>query len=406
MHHEKYKWFYLVIALELAIIVCLIVWAIMSKTGQDTQRPEVQKQVNLQTPKIEFTQFAAGLASPTNIIASSDISDARLFVTEQTGKIQTIDQQGKLGSQPFLDITSKVQNTGEMGLLGLAFHPSFLQNGYFYVNYVDKEQNTVIARYSTNKQTKLGDPTTEKVILKLKQPYANHNGGGLQFGPDGYLYIGMGDGGSAGDPQNRAQDKTSLFGKMLRLDVDKGDPYSVPGSNPFISDLTVKPEIWAAGLRNPWRFSFDKATGDLYIADVGQGEIEEINYQAAANKAGQNYGWRCFEGSKPYNTAGCDDASQYTKPIVEYTHADKRCSVTGGYVYRGTTEKALNSKYFYGDYCGGQVYYAAKQNGTWVVTLAATTAYAISTFGQDQSGNLYLADYSTGTIYRLQDTAN
>lgn len=368
-------------------------------------QPEVTEQPAPNAPQLGLTSFATGLKAPVVIASNGLQDDYRLFVVEQAGTIRIVSGTGEVQTTPFLDLTSKVLVGTEMGLLGLAFDPSYSQNGYFYVNYIDKQQNTIIARYGLNPATGLADPQSEKVLLKVKQPYQNHNGGDLAFGPDGYLYIPLGDGGSGGDPENRGQDKRTLLGKLLRIDVSKGDPYSVPTDNPFVNEAGTKPEIWALGLRNPWRISFDSQTGDLYIADVGQNKYEEINVLPASNKGGQNYGWRCYEASHTYNTSGCKDASTYTLPIVEYAHDQGRCSVTGGAVYRGE-ETQLRGKYFYGDYCGGQIYFLEQKNGEWVAGLGLQTNYKISTFGQDNANNLYLADVESGTIYLLADMAN
>lgn len=359
----------------------------------------------LNIPTVSPRLVATGLASPTVITSDGNPSDDRLFVAEQAGLIRVILPEGHIDATPFLDISSKVQNSGEMGLLGLAFHPHYQQNGFLYVNYIDKAQNTVIARYHASPGRAV-DPSSEKILFTLKQPYVNHNGGALVFGPDGYLYAALGDGGNSGDPENRAQDKTSYFGKLLRLDIDKGEPYAIPKTNPFVGQAGVKPEIWAYGLRNPWRIGFDSKTGDLYIADVGQGKIEEVDVQKATSKGGENYGWRCYEGSEPYRTGGCGEPSTYTFPIIEYDHTENRCSVTGGYVYRGTKNPGLVGKYFYGDLCGGQLYYASQQDGKWKVTAAAKTPYMISTFGEDSHHELYLADYKTGSIYQLLDVSH
>jgi glucose/arabinose dehydrogenase len=252
----------------------------------------------------------------------------------------------------------------------------------------------------------VADPASEKILFTLKQPYVNHNGGDLVFGPDGYLYATLGDGGSGGDPGNRAQNKSSYFGKILRIDVNSGDPYSVPADNPFVHDAGAKPEVWAYGLRNPWRISFDRLTGDLYIADVGQDSVEEVDVQRAGSVGGENYGWRCYEGNQAYNTANCKPASAYVVPVLTYAHQDGRCSITGGFVYRGARYPALTGKYFYGDFCSGQLFYVSRENGVWTNRLAATTPYAISTFGQGNDGELYFADTKTGSIYHIQDTAN
>ncbi|HEY5805754.1 MAG TPA: PQQ-dependent sugar dehydrogenase [Candidatus Saccharimonadales bacterium] len=408
MSRLRIRWLWVVIGVEVLAIAGLLVWALAfrSPEKQPVQSPQTKQNEKSEdkAPKIELVKVATGLSEPTAIAATADTNDKRLFVAEQGGTIQTVKADGTLETTPFLDIKSKIKSGGEMGLLGLAFHPKVADNNYFFVNYTDKNQNTIVARYSIAKSTGRADPKSEKVLLKIKQPYTNHNGGSLAFGPDGYLYIGMGDGGSGGDPENRTQDKNDLLGKILRINVD-GDSYTTPSNNPFAQG-GGKPEIWALGLRNPWRFSFDIKTGDMYIADVGQGSYEEINIQKTTSKGGMNFGWRCYEGTHKFNTEGCQQASDYTQPAIEYDHSENRCSVTGGYVYRGAKFPALTGKYFYSDYCGGQVYYASESSGTWTTTTAATTSYKPSTFGQDSSGELYLADYATGTIYHITATAN
>jgi len=402
---KKYAKLLLIIAsLEVVGVISLLVWATsrtaLAPTTNATAQTE-QKPVAPAQTAISLASVASGFKAPVDIAATHDITDKRLFVVEQAGVIRIIDADRKVDPTPFLDIQNKVMSGGEMGLLGLVFHPKSVENGFFYVNYIDKQQNTIVARYTANKDTGMGDPASEKILLKIKQPYANHNGGDLAFGPDGYLYIGMGDGGSGGDPDDRAQNKTDLLGKILRIDVDKGKLYAVPETNPY-AQQGGKPEIWASGLRNPWRFSFDHLTGQLFIADVGQGNYEEINLQPSTSKGGENYGWRCMEGTHTFNTTGCQDTTSYTQPIIEYDHSEKRCSVTGGYVYRGHAYSSLLGSYFYGDYCSGQLYYAKQQGSSWKTTLASNTELAISTFGQDSGGGLYLADLKSGTIYQIQ----
>jgi glucose/arabinose dehydrogenase len=266
---------------------------------------------------------------------------------------------------------------------------------------------TVVSRFTYSQSANTIATSSEKVLLTLQHIYGNHKGGQIAFGPDGYLYIAIGDGGSANDPHNNGQNKQVWFGKLLRIDVDRGDPYQIPATNPFANDpdTKVKREIWAFGLRNPWRFGFDRQTGDLYIADVGQGVYEEIDFQAAASKGGENYGWRCREGLHDFNMTACKDASQYAPPVIEYSHEDGRCSVTGGAVYRGALEPALQGKYFYADYCSGEIFYT-QQSTTWTTTVAATTQHRISTFGEDTAGEIYYTDLPAGTLYRVTDTAN
>ncbi|HSX57959.1 MAG TPA: PQQ-dependent sugar dehydrogenase [Candidatus Saccharimonadales bacterium] len=359
----------------------------------------------LKTPQVGLTLLATGLTEPTDIVSTKIAGDKRLFITQKTGVIGVLGSDGKVSSISLLDISDLVQDKDEMGLLGLAFHPNFSQNGFFYVNYVDKARNTIIARFTLQKGSAQAEPSTEKQLLKIPQPYPNHKGGDLHFGKDGYLYIGLGDGGSSGDPENRAQNLNEYLGKILRVNVNSGDPYSIPSANPFVNKPNVKQEVWDYGLRNPWRFSFDKA-GNLWIADVGQGKIEEIDLEKANSKGGFNYGWRCYEGSYDYNNSGCAAKSSYTFPILEYDHSEQRCSITGGYVYEGGQFQALAGKYFYGDYCNGELFYTEQIKGSYQQTLALSTPYKISTFGQDSSGELYLADIATGSIYKIVDLAN
>ena len=364
--------------------------------------PPPKVEMPLNPPKVELVKFASGLTDPTAIV--SHPGDLRLFVLDRSGVIRVINPDGTVTASPFLDIRAKVLGSAEMGLLGMAFSPNYSKDKFFFINYVDKQQNTVIARYHAS-SADLADPASEQVVLTLKQPYTNHNGGALAFSPDGYLYAALGDGGSGGDPENRAQDVKSLFGKILRLDVSQL-PYKIPTDNPFTSNPEARGEIWTYGLRNPWRISFDRQTGDMYIADVGQGDIEEINFEPVGSNGGIDYGWRCFEGSKDFNLNDCGPRDKYIFPILEYDHAEGRCSVTGGYVYRGEKYPALDGRYFYGDFCGGQLYMAQKQADKWETALITKSTYKISTFGEDADGELYLADFATGDIYQIQDSAN
>jgi len=392
------------------VIGGLLVWGLVLRDPgkEPTGRTDTSQQTesSYKTPVVELAKVAEGFTQPTSLISTPSSTDGRLFVVEQGGMVRTIKADKSIDKTAFLDIRSKVQNKGEMGLLGMAFHPKVAENNFFYVNYVDKSRNTVIARY-TIASSGVADKNSEKVLLKIKQPYENHNGGQLAFGPDGYLYIGLGDGGDAGDPGNRAQNKEDLLGKILRINVDAGNPYDIPADNPFVGGpATDKHEIWAFGLRNPWRFSFDRQTGDLFIADVGQGNLEEINFESANSRGGENYGWRCWEGEQPFNTDGCNEGFEMIKPILQYDHSDGRCSVTGGYMYRGKTYPALDGRYFYGDYCNGQIYYAQSGEDGWQSALAIATTLKISTFGESGTGELFVADYEGGTIYQLTDTAN
>jgi glucose/arabinose dehydrogenase len=349
---------------------------------------------------LELIPVASGLTKPLYLTHAGDDS-GRLFVVEQAGRVMIL-QAGAINPAPFLDIISLVGSTGnEQGLLSLAFHPDFVNNGFFFVNYTDKQGDTVIARYQVSDNPDLADPASAKVLLTIDQPYANHNGGQLAFGPDGYLYIGMGDGGAANDPQNRAQNLAELLGKLLRIDVDAGDPYAIPETNPFAGNDQARPEIWSYGWRNPWRFSFDSATNDLYIADVGQNQYEEIHVELAGSPGGQNYGWRLMEGSSCFNPPECDpEALGLVLPVAEYDHS-LGCSVTGGYVYRGRQFPELTGVYFYGDYCSGIIWgLRAEADGSWAQAELLRSSESISSFGQDQAGELYLVDLR-GDLFQL-----
>jgi glucose/arabinose dehydrogenase len=275
-----------------------------------------------------------------------------------------------------------------MGLLGLAFHPDYETNGYFYVNYTGEGGHTRISRFHASGNS--ADKDSETVLLFIKQPFPNHNGGALAFGPDGYLYAGLGDGGKAGDPFKNGQNTSSLLGKILRLDVNKGEPYSIPADNPFGN------EVWAYGLRNPWRISFDHVTGDLWIGDVGQNQWEEVDYLPRSWGSGANFGWSVMEGSHAYDS---EPQSGMMLPVAEYSHVEGGCSVTGGYVYRGAMPE-WNGIYLYGDYCSGKVWGLIQVNDQWQSQLMFETGVTITTFGQDESGEIYLAS-DTGDIYLL-----
>lgn len=331
----------------------------------------------------------------------------RLFVVEQPGRIRIV-KGGSIEPTPFLDLRSQVIYGGERGLLGLAFHPDYRNNRFLYVNYTRAGDGaTVIARYQASSlDPDVADPNSAQTLLTIAQPYANHNGGQLLFGPrDGYLYIGMGDGGSGGDPLNHAQNRNTLLGAMLRLDVDGGSPYAIPADNPYVG-VTGRDEIWAIGVRNPWRFSFDRATGDLYIGDVGQNLWEEIDHQASGTPGGLNFGWRCKEGSYDYNFAGECPTQVLTDPIAEYSHTAGR-SVTGGFVYRGPSFPSLHGRYFYADFVEGKIWSLVKTGAnpdTWSVPeLELDTGLNISAFGEDAKGELLVVDWGGGTIRRLAD---
>jgi glucose/arabinose dehydrogenase len=334
-------------------------------------------------------------------MANAGGGSGRLFVLEKRGVIRVV-QNGALTGTPFLDISDRVgSDSSEQGLLGLAFHPGFASNGLFFVNYTDLNGDTVVSRFRLSADPNQADPASETLVLPLAQPASNHNGGHLVFGPDGYLYIGMGDGGAAGDRYGNAQNGQTLLGAMLRLDVDGGDPYAIPPDNPFVSDPNVRDEIWALGLRNPWRYSFDRLTGDLYIADVGQNAYEEVNIQRADSPGGENYGWPIMEGLRCFPEDRPCDQTGWTLPVIEYSHA-WGCSVTGGYVYRGVEFPVLNGVYLFGDYCSGIVWgLAHTADGNWQVSQLAQIDARISSFGEDESGALYLLDMGGGVLYRI-----
>ncbi len=358
---------------------------------------------------IRVEKMLSGLTLPLDI---NHCGDDRIFVVEKNGKIKII-QDKKLLTTEFLDITDRVNaRGGEQGLLGLAFDPNYANNGYFYVNYIDKSSsngNTTISRFSRNSlDSNRADKNSEKIILQFSQPYSNHNGGCMKFGRDSFLYIGTGDGGNAGDPQGNAQNNKSFLGKMLRIDVSDTSQYKIPASNPFFANSNYLPEIWATGLRNPWRFSFDRMTGDLWIGDVGQGTLEEVDFQSASSKGGENYGWRCYEGNRTYNTSGCGTANLYTAPVYEYLHSSTTgISITGGFVYRGKEFPTLQGLYIYGDYDSGNIWSLQKSGNTYTnKSLLNFNDKQISSFGEDSKGELYFTAIVEGAIYKITDTCS
>ncbi len=372
-------------------------------------------QLIAQSPVIALQEFSTGYSSPVDI---KSCGDSRLFILQQNGYIYLCDSAGVKNTTPFLDIHTKIIQSSERGLLGLAFHPDYVNNGYFYVYYTRSPDGYLrIARYSTDSlNANAADPNSELILKEIPHPtYANHNGGCLQFGPDGYLYAGTGDGGSGGDPDENAQNTKKYLGKLLRFDVDGGSPYAIPADNPFIADTAnYYPEIWAYGLRNPWRYSFDKLTGDLWIGDVGQNTWEEIDFMPLANGGGQNYGWDCYEGTHNYEPGNCATGTVITWPVHEYQHcagSNCDCSITGGYVYRGGQYANLFGKYIAVDYCSGKFRTTEQNaNGTFTTSLAGDEVisqdeFAFSSFGQDQQGELYVANVTNGKIYAITDTA-
>jgi len=352
-------------------------------------------------PVLAARLVVSGLRSPLDLQSVREDRE-RIYVVEQGGRIRVV-RNGQLQSASFLDVSDRISTGGERGLLGLAFHPRFAQNRRFFVNYTNRAGDTHVAEYQAA-SAEAADAGSERVLLRVAQPFSNHNGGGLAFGGDGYLYVGLGDGGSGGDPLGNGQRLDTLLGKMLRVDVDGLQPYAVPADNPFRSTPGAQPEIWAFGLRNPFRFSFDRATGELYVGDVGQGAIEEIDV-APARAGGQNYGWNVTEGSQCYSPpSGCSRAG-ITLPVFEYDHS-QGCSVTGGVVYRGCRMPDLAGTYFFGDFCRGSVrsFRLAGGQSTDVRQWSLSGVSSVSSFGLDADGEVYVVDYD-GEVYRLEPSS-
>ena len=367
-----------------------------SPSQEASRRPPQGVEFDPATVDLDLEPVAGGLDSPLGVTHAGDGS-GRLFIVEQTGAIRVL-RDGEILEEPFLDVGGLIVAGGEQGLLGLAFHPDFARNGRFFVDYTDVNGDTVVAEYTVSDDPDRANQDSARTLLQVDQPFANHNGGQLDFGPDGYLYVALGDGGSAGDPDGNGQNTDVLLGKLLRLDVDSGDPYGIPPDNPF-ADGGGEPEIWAYGLRNPWRFSFDSKTDDLWIADVGQGEFEEINRRPAA-AAGLNYGWDQMEGLECYAGGDCDPEGKIV-PISGYDH-DLGCSVTGGYVYRGKDLPELRGGYVFGDYCSGVIWAidATEREFTEPVELMSS-GLSISSFGLDEVGELYLTDLAQGELQQV-----
>jgi len=348
---------------------------------------------------VALDEVVSGFIQPTFL---TNVGDRRLFVAEQAGRILIVDGNSIL-PVPFLDIVDRVGSGSlEQGLLSIAFHPNYPDDERFFVNYTDRAGSTVVSSFLVSQE----DPnraieSSEQLILKITQPFGNHNGGQLQFGPDGYLYIGMGDGGSAGDPLNSGQDPSTLLGTILRLDVDGEDPYTIPTDNPFYGRDSARNEIWATGLRNPWRFSFDRRSGDLFIADVGQNQWEEINFQPFAITGGENYGWNVLEGTHCFLQGNCE-SSEYVPPVAEYDHIEGGCSVTGGYVYRGATYPRMKGNYFFGDYCSGRIWSLFRNSDKeWTMNEVLDSDLMISSFGEDLAGEVYVLDHASGSIFQV-----
>jgi glucose/arabinose dehydrogenase len=389
--------FLMVWVLPVAVVIGL---ALYMQGGDD--RPKNHD--TLQPTPYRLVEIANGFDRPIYVTHAGDGS-GRLFVVEQSGQIKIIDGDTVLAA-PFLDVSGLISQSAlsgsytEQGLLGLAFHPEYATNGVFFVDYTDRSGNTVLARYRVAADDpNRADPDSAEALLYVTQPFANHNGGHLAFGPDGYLYVTFGDGGSGGDPQGNGQNLGTLLGSILRLDVDTDEGYAIPEDNPFVGRSDARPEIWAWGLRNVWRFSFDHTTGDLFLADVGQNQWEEINFQTADSAGGANYGWNAYEGLHGYSGAAA--ASDIVEPILEYDHNNGRCSVTGGYVYRGAALPDLQGYYLYGDWCTGTIWAAQPDaEGNWQAVISLESGRQISSFGEDETGELYLVDHG-GAVLRF-----
>lgn len=362
--------------------------------------PETEQPILPQFPErvqAKWELITGGLNSPIGLANAGDGS-GRLFVIEQAGRIRVLENR-ELSDNVFLDIREKISCCGERGLLGLAFHPQYAVNGYFYVNYTDLNGDTVIARFEVSEDRAKADPASESQLLFIEQPFGNHNGGGMAFGPDGYLYLALGDGGSGGDPMGNAQNTNSLLGKLLRIDVNQPAGYSVPVDNPF-TDGGGAPEVWVFGLRNPWRFSFDRLTGDLYIGDVGQGSWEEIDYLPAGYPGAANFGWNYREGSQPYQTSSIPSDLVLIDPVSEYGR-DLGYSVIGGLVYRGEQLPELKGIYLFGDYGSGFIWGLNRDSeGFWQNRILFETGSSITSFGEDENGELYYVSQN-GELYQL-----
>ena len=383
-----------------AILLAVAAAALLHSAGRAGGGPGAEAAIGISLVPV----VPSGLDFPTAI---ANAGDSRLFVAEQTGKVMIYDPGAPgLLATPFLDLSGLISVSSEQGLLGIAFHPGYATNGYVYVDYTDVNGNIQVDRYTVSANPNVANPASRYPIISIPHPtFTNHNGGQLAFGPDGRLYVGVGDGGSGGDPSGNGQNLNTLLGKVLRLNVDSAtQPYGTE-QNPFVGQQGARPEIWAYGLRNPWRFSFDRATGDLFIADVGQSAREEVDFQPASSGGGQNYGWNVMEGSICFfPSSGCNTSGKVL-PIIEYAHGSGDCSITGGYRYRGAANPAIVGAYFYGDYCSGRIWSATPSGSAWTSALELDTTLNISTLGEDAAGELYVAHLGSasgqGALYRI-----
>jgi glucose/arabinose dehydrogenase len=411
-------------------LIIILICFILTAGNSAFKSLEVQAEGQVSWPQIGANLVVGGFELPVHITHAGDGSD-RLFVVEQRGRIRIV--LNNTIQTTFLDISDRVRSPlsgggTEEGLLSVAFPPGFgSTKSHFYVYYTRKNGDNRVSRFYLSSNPNLADADSEQVILKLPHPtYENHNGGQLAFGPDGYLYIATGDGGGGGDPKDNAQNPGVLQGKMLRIDVEltrkqtsseveyiylplipnnsafppPGQAYRIPGDNPFLGESGYRGEIWALGLRNPWRFSFDRLSGDLYIGDVGQGTWEEVDFQPAASTGGENYGWNIMEGEDCYNSSTCNN-SGLVLPVFSYGTHVEGCSVTGGYIYRGSNFSGLQGIYILGDYCSGRIWGLQKTGNVWTNQMLLDSSYSISSFGEDEAGEIYLADRDSGNIYHI-----
>ena len=367
--------------------------------GDDEDEPTDDPTDGLERPELALEEFAVGFETPLYVTHAGDGTD-RLFVVGKTGLIYIVEDDEVL-DEKFLDISDRIGQVtdgrlgNEQGLLGLAFHPEYETNGRFFVNYTDLAGDTQIVEYSVSDNANVADPASAKPLLSFAQPQDYHNGGHLSFASDGYLYINTGDGGTP----DAAQDTGSLLGKILRIDVDNGDPYAIPEDNPFVSEAGARGEVWVYGLRNPWRSSFDRETGDLYIADVGQDEREEVSFQAGNSTGGENYGWPITEGDICWRAETCD-TDGLSEPIIVYDH-DAGVSITGGYVYRGDALPGLVGDYFYADFAARKVWVASREGDGWTSDLLFEDTDVIASFGEDEAGELYAVGLGGGKIFKI-----
>ena len=429
-HHQRRAW-PLMACLAIAIGLTSLWFGVFSQSAAGMEEKSAPiSQPAAAWPSISLQEIASGLDAPVHLTNAADDS-GRIFVVEQPGRIQII-KGGQVQNTPFLDIAGRVLSGGERGLLSVAFPPQYAQKGYFYVYYTNLDGNNQVSRFHLTSNPDIADSGSEERILLLLHPtYANHNGGQLVFGPDGYLYIGTGDGGGGGDPFDNAQNPDSLLGKLLRIDVEPVSPttttftvtatvylpliyqyqepsglaYRIPPDNPFVGIQGYREEIWALGLRNPWRFSFDRQTNDLFIGDVGQNRVEEVDFQPAASSGGENYGWNILEGTLCYDpSTNCVPPDNYSPPVAEYEHGtndSNGCSITGGYIYRGAAYPSMQGIYFFADYCSGKVWGLQQEPGTWTSKLLISSSpYSITSFGEDQDGELYLVAHE-GNIFKV-----